>query len=417
MRRARVGHGGRPGACVAASAVLGAALGAVLGSPAGLHARPAAAATVQVADTVIPVVAPTVQAAPAARITVPVTLDLSSLDAPLGSYQGQLLFDPAVLTLVSASAGTFQGEVDVNVGGAASGEVTFAGANPNTSLNRGLTTILQLVFDVVNGAGGERSPLDLDVAEVTLAGSLQDLTSKLQVTDGAVLVTPGAIGVSVVPSDLQVEPGSALTVAIEVSLGSSTAVPGAASGTFSWDPLVFQLDSVSAGTLGGELQANTSTPGTVAWAVISTAAPASATFSLAVLHMTAVGASGTSSVLALVLSDLVNEANLASLLPFVAQAAHPVVGVGGAPRLWGDVDFTWRDDPASTAPISATDALICLSAAIGLDTSAHETAACDVVPDAGATYTGEVDAVDALVILTWAVGRPVGSAYRVGEVR
>lgn len=371
----------------------------------------------QTADTIIPVTAPTIHTPPATRVVATVEVDLSSIGASLGSYQGRVRFNPGVATLVSATAGTFQGETDINVDSALVGMVAFAGASADASLNTGVTAILELTFDVVSGDGGETSPLTLEIDEVVTAGTITDLTSKLDVNHGAILVDPGDIGVRVVPSSLQLDTGQPFTVSVELDLSQTTAVPEAASGTITFDPAVLRIDSVKTGTMGGELQANTATAGTVSWAVASTSLPADPNVTVVVLHMTAIGLTGTSSALPLTLTELVNGANLESLLPFVVQGSTPVVGVGGGPRVWGDADFTWRDDPTNPAPVTATDALICLSAAVGVDTSVYETDACDVAPDSGTTYVGLVNSLDALVILTYAVGKPVGTAYRVGELR
>jgi len=375
--------------------------------------RPAAAQV----DTIIPLVAPTFHVPAASRIVIPVTVDLSSIGASLGSYQGRLRFDASVLTLVSATAGTFDGEADVNVDSAATGLVSFAGANPDALLNLGQTTILQLTMDVVNGAGGERSPLSLEIDEVATAGDLTVLTGHLDVVDGDILVDPGDVRAFVRPEDTQLDAGQVFSATVWMDLRQTTAVPEAASGTLAFDPAVLRLDSVGAGTVGGEIQANETAPGSLSWAVVSTSPPAVDTLSLVVLHFTAIGGQGTFSAITLGVTDLVNGANLASLMPFLVLDPAPTVVVGGGPRLWGDANFTWRDDPTNPSPVTAMDALICLSAAVGKDVSEFDPAGCDVAPDSGATYTGRITALDALVILTYAVEMPVGTAFRVGTAR
>ncbi len=83
--------------------------------------------------------------------------------------------------------------------------------------------------------------------------------------------------------------------------------------------------------------------------------------------------------------------------------------------VWGDVDFSWRDAPGA-APVSARDALICLSHVVGRDVAQFDLFGCDVAPDDGPLYTGAITAKDALVILSLAVGKSTGSS-RIGLSR
>lgn len=370
------------------------------------------------ADSLLPIVLPDTAVADSTRLTIPIVIDLTAHGGSLGSYQGRLDFNPPILGYVDVTAGSFTGTVELNTDSAALGVVKFAGVNPDTLLNRGEVTILSVTLDV-RGRGGAKGILGLSVSEVVTAGDFRDLSSRIEVRGGTILVDPGPITLTMRPDSVDVSSGETVALDLWVDLTSTVSEPGAIAGTLTLDPAALRVDSIRPGTFGGVAEANLDIQvdsGFVRWAVASGSPPAADSLVVATYFVRAIEGQGTVVELSLAVDELVNGQNLASLLPFLGPLPTTRIVVGQALQgIWGDANFTWRDFPEQP-PVSAFDALICLSDVVGRDVSQFDAPACDVAPDAGSEYNGTVTALDALVILTSVVGRDT-SRFRVGQSR
>ena len=148
---------------------------------------PALAQTGSVTSTATPSdAAPTV----GEQIDVSIYIDMTNAAAPddeLGSFTGTLNWNTAVLSYAGDSGmlGVFAGGY-VNSNNAASGVITFNGANANGAT--GNIQLLTVTFDVV-GAG--TSLLELDYSAMAAAGTITDLLPVLTVIDGEVVASSG----------------------------------------------------------------------------------------------------------------------------------------------------------------------------------------------------------------------------------
>jgi len=118
------------------------------------------------------------------QITAAINIDMTNMASPdnaLGSFTASLAWDPAVLSYVSDS-GILSGFTGViNTNNAASGTMTFNGANASGAT--GNNQILTVTFNVV-GAG--TSALDLGYSAMAAAGSFNSLLPYLTVNDDSV---------------------------------------------------------------------------------------------------------------------------------------------------------------------------------------------------------------------------------------
>lgn len=364
----------------------------------------------------VPLLAPDTSSADGARIGLPVTLDLSAVGLALGSFQGSLRFDPSILTYVGVDQGDFAGAVEFNTDSVAAGLLAFAGANADSTVNRGWLPIIVLTVDVA-GLGGEVSEISVALTELVTAGGFVDLTPVVTGGRGRLIVDPGPLRLGLVPDSTGARSGEITNVDLRLDLTGTVATPGAFQGTLAFDPAVARVDSVRPGDFGGTLGSNLdpqADSGFVRWAVLSTDAAIQDTVVLATFHLTAVGVGLEATDVVVSLTDAVNGSNLASLLPFVdvGDAWTFTVVFDG---LWGDSSLSWQNAP-DDAPVTALDALVCLAHVVGRDVSPFDPTGCDVAPDDGPLYDGTVTSLDALVILTFVVAGDT-SGYRVGGAR
>ena len=118
--------------------------------------------------------------------TVTVNINMSGVNAPdnaLGSFDGSLKWNPALITYVSYSwlAGDFTRAV--NTGQTGSGTLIFGGVN--TDGTTGNIAVMTVTF---TAAAAGTSTLDLSYTDMAAANTFTPLTSILNVTDGSVTV-------------------------------------------------------------------------------------------------------------------------------------------------------------------------------------------------------------------------------------
>ena len=359
---------------------------------------------VAVADTAVPT---------GTTLAIPLTVDMGGVGS-LGSFQGILRFEPGVLTYVDLQVGDFSGSVELNTDSASSGVLRFAGASTDTLLHRGAFSLVVLTVDVT-GFGGEVVEVAPDSVRLGLAGSFTDVTNGTTVQSGSVTVDPGPLRMWLRPDPAGAKQNVPTYLDLRVDLSSSIADPGALEGTLTLDPLVARVDSAEVGDFGGSLTLNTAPQtdsGFVRWAALGADPLPADTMLVARFFLTPLAPEGSSTVATPAVTDAVNAPNLASLLPFLDGPDPWRLDVIGG--LWGDASLSWRDEPTA-APLTAFDALICLSLVIARDVSAYDALGCDVAPDPS-SYDGTITSLDALVILTHVVGLDT-SGYRVGQPR
>ena len=112
-------------------------------------------------------------------LTVPVTVDISSLPEKLGSYTATLTWDSHVLQYVGYEPGTTMGFSAPVVNSAKTGDglLTFAAANPYGA--DGTINILNVQFQVI-GAEGSQSDLKLDFSAMAAAKTFTNLLPFVQ---------------------------------------------------------------------------------------------------------------------------------------------------------------------------------------------------------------------------------------------
>ena len=146
----------------------------------------AAPAAAVVRDSLVRVWVEPVTAAAGSVASVPVKVHLPAGHA-LGALQVRVLFDPSLLVLERVSQGDFRGMFQANTARAGEGRVVAAGASADTTVNRDVVTVMELVFRVV-GSRGARAPVRVEVVELVAAGDFTDLAAALDVREGSVLI-------------------------------------------------------------------------------------------------------------------------------------------------------------------------------------------------------------------------------------
>lgn len=125
-------------------------------------------------------------------VAIPVYLDMSNTGKAIGSFQGRLAWDTAVVGFVSVSSGDFSGTFDSNPDSAALGLVRFAGISTSSSANTDTTKVAEVLVEVL-GEGGSTTLLDLEMSGVA-AVDFTSLDSDLTVVDGRLTVSTGLWG-------------------------------------------------------------------------------------------------------------------------------------------------------------------------------------------------------------------------------
>jgi len=122
-------------------------------------------------------------------ITAAVTVDMTASSKALGSIEARLRFDPAVVSFVAASQGTFGGLLQLNADSASRGVIRFAAINADDSKNTGSVIVLQIELDVV-GDSGTSTPLSVELGDLT-ATDFTSLLPEAVISDGRVSVEAG----------------------------------------------------------------------------------------------------------------------------------------------------------------------------------------------------------------------------------
>ena len=181
------------------------------------------------------------------QITVAVTIDMTGVSAPdnlLGSYTGTLTWDPTVLTYVSNSGAPIGFAGVVNTGSAASGSLTFNGANATGAA--GVTVVLTVTYDVV--AAGTTA-LDLNFSAMAAALTFVSVLPGIVVTDGQVVAAPAeGVTATATPDDAAPAVGDQIEVEVAIDMGGMEApnnLLGSYSATLTWDPDILSYVSHS----------------------------------------------------------------------------------------------------------------------------------------------------------------------------
>ncbi|NLX37046.1 MAG: hypothetical protein GXY68_10195, partial [Chloroflexi bacterium] len=181
------------------------------------------------------------------QITVAVTIDMTGVSAPdnlLGSYTGTLTWDPTVLTYVSNSGAPIGFAGVVNTGSAASGSLTFNGANATGAA--GVTVVLTVTYDVV--AAGTTA-LDLNFSAMAAALTFVSVLPGIVVTDGQVVAAPAeGVTATATPDDAAPAVGDQIEVEVAIDMGGMEApnnLLGSYSATLTWDPDILSYVSYS----------------------------------------------------------------------------------------------------------------------------------------------------------------------------
>lgn len=334
-------------------------------------------------------------------LDVSVEFDVTALGEAVADYQVTLDFNPSVVSYLSgsATAGEFDGSFTVDDANAGSGTLVFSGSGGSATGDTAVVATLRLV---AAGTAGQQDTLRLNVDQLVGTGGT-DATLGVVEKGMPYVITPGVLTVAMTTAADSVVRGASQMMELEFDLSDYPDPLGSGSGKFVVDTDVVWIDSVTTGSFGGSLSTNLSfqaDSGWVNWAVASTASSTEDTVSMVTVWVSAVTENGAAGSVEVVFDGLSDDAGV-DILPYL-QGEYGLT-VRAAAGIWGDVDYTWRLQPGSSA-VGARDALICLNVIVEKDMSAWDTRACDVKPDAGTDYTGEITAVDALYILRSVVG-------------
>jgi hypothetical protein len=388
------------------------ALAAVLGIPcaadARAPARPAPPASSAPAEAPIRFRMEDSRIVEAERATLSLTVLLDPARA-LGTVQARLGFDAARLRLV---------DVRLRTGGALEWRPAAAGAARialllSSEVVADSLPLLEFEFEAI-GRWGEAATVTVSIEQVAAFDAT--LLPFEQPAPALLTIAPPPLRITAPPAALSPAPAAGVLRIEQTDAVGAPAIGAMLLRIHAADPDLVQILDVTPAGAGANVVANLETQredGFVTAAYLRPSAAGAAT-ALLDLHIRTTALPGDSIRLDLELLELSDADGARDLLPFVEPAAPIWLHVRGA--VWGAPLRQWEAGGAQYR-VTAADALVCLRHIVGSPTAGADLLACDVHPDGpGDSYTGEINALDALVILAAVTGRDV-SRFRVGQPR
>ena len=328
--------------------------------------------------------------------TVTLTADMMASGKALGSYAARLQWDSAVVRLDSVRAGDYGTPVINYVNG---GEVRLT--QVNTGGRTGAFSLAQLYFRFANDTAGKRTPLTLNVTDLT-ATDFTNLLAELVTGSGVARILPPSVIARFSPDSLRERVGFKYNLDLQADLAAATGVAlGSYAARITWDSTVVRLDSVTAGDFATPV-VNTVNGAELRLTAADGPGRGGAPFALARLYFRFVGETFPRETgLDLTVTEMRAAQSFADLLPGATVRDGKAL-IGGVLR--GDIDLS--------GAVAALDAQVILQGVVGL---ALPAGARDL-PNGDADCSASLRARDAQIVLNLVVGNDV-SQFCAGKIQ